>query len=69
MSDIGDFFAIVLFKRPSNMPKSTMVKKSKILLHALTVVLVEHIKMLAKIDQSLSLIVRYLGWANNDLGP
>ena len=44
------------------MPKSTMVKKSKILLHALTVVLVEHIKMLAKIDQ-------YLGWANNDLGP
>ena len=51
------------------MPKSTMVKKSKILLHALTVVLVEHIKMLAKIDQSLSLIVRYLGWANNDLGP
>ena len=61
MSDIRDFSTLVLFKRPSNVSKSTMVKKSKSLLHALTVVLVEHIKMLAEIDQSLwPLIVRYL---------
>ena len=67
MSDIGDFSVIVLFKRPSNVPKSTMVKKSKSLLRALTVVLVDHIKMWAEIDQSRWPIVRYFGWANNYL--